>query len=59
MALHLRLRTVLNTAFGCTFMAKEQGIYGRGGRGRGGCESYRGMGQHCGKTVTWLKIKIK
>ena len=45
---------MFNTASGCTFMAKEQGSHGHGGRGRGGCGSYRDMGQHCEKIVTWL-----
>ena len=47
-------KTVSNTESGCTFMAKEQVSYSRGGKGCGGCVSYRDMGQHCEKIVTWL-----
>ena len=32
-------RRFVNTSYECTLMAEEQGSYGHGGRGRGGCGS--------------------
>ena len=55
MVSRVSFRTVLNTAYGCTFMDKEQGSSTHNRQVRGGCGRNREMGQRGGKTLTWLK----